>query len=136
MKPRTIHFEVPAKDPSKLAAFYRSTFGWQVDTWGGSLDSWSVVMGSEGILVTDRAALQPRGIACLANTVEVDDLDRYILKIKTVGGTVELEKQTVMGRGYFAYCADVEGNVFALWQTDPFAGNDSALTHQSQEHTS
>ena len=61
-------------------------------------------------------------MACLANTVEVDDIDFYMLRIKAAGGAIELEKQTVFRRGYFAYCADIEGNVFGLWEDDPYAG--------------
>ena len=122
MLPRTTHFEVPAKDPDKLALFYRLAFGWNVDKWGGPLEYWSVVMGAEGIPVTDRKPDGPSGMAYMANTVEVDNIDFYVLNIIAAGGVVELEKQTILNKGYLAYCADVEGNVFGLWEDDPYAG--------------
>ncbi len=116
MNPRTIHFEIPAKDPHKLAAFYQAAFGWHVSKWNGPPDYWSVVMGPNG------ASESLSSMS--ANTVEVDDIDAYITKIMNSGGAIVEPKMAITGVGWMTYVTDVEGNVFGMMQPDKSAKAD------------
>ncbi len=40
--PRVIHFEIPASDPERAAAFYKKTFGWKIEKWPGPTEYWLV----------------------------------------------------------------------------------------------
>jgi len=40
--PRVVHFEIPATDPERAAAFYKKTFGWKFEKWPGPMDYWMV----------------------------------------------------------------------------------------------
>lgn len=35
---RPTHFEILAKDPEKMVAFYKSVFDWEINTWEGSAE--------------------------------------------------------------------------------------------------
>src|SRR3989442_4287305 len=38
-----VHFEIPAKDPSKIARFYGQLFGWKFTKMeGGNMDYWPI----------------------------------------------------------------------------------------------
>ncbi len=43
--PRVIHFEIPASDPERAAAFYKKTFGWKIEKWPGPTEYWLVTTG-------------------------------------------------------------------------------------------
>ena len=42
---RVVHFEIPAKDPKKSAAFYKKVFGWKIKQWGKE-QYWMVQTGN------------------------------------------------------------------------------------------
>jgi predicted enzyme related to lactoylglutathione lyase len=50
-------------------------------------------------------------------TVGVDDIDKALEKISSLGGSAVGEKMDVGGMGWAAYFKDSEGNVVGLWQT-------------------
>jgi predicted enzyme related to lactoylglutathione lyase len=45
---RIIHFEIPAADPERAAAFYKKVFDWQIEKWPGPMEYWMVTTGAEG----------------------------------------------------------------------------------------
>lgn len=55
------------------------------------------------------------------NSVDVDDIDAYIEKVKHYGGEIVVEKHAIPGVGYNAYGKDVEGTLFGMHQEDPEA---------------
>lgn len=120
--PRVIHFEIPAKDPQKIARFYQDVFGWTIEKWPGPVEYWLVMTGPEGTPGINGGLYQPREpFSGTVNTLEVDDLDAYVAKVKANGGTVVMDKVAVPSVGWLAYCADVEGTIFGLMQSDPQA---------------
>ncbi len=120
---RIVHFEIPAKDINKVAAFYNATFGWNIAKWDGPVEYWGVITGEEATPGINGALYQPgNGMSGTINTVGVDDIDTYIAKVTAAGGTIVHPKQTIPTAGHVAYCKDVEGNLFGLWQEDPNAG--------------
>lgn len=117
--PRVVHFEIPAKEPQQIARFYRDVFGWTVEKWEGPVEYWLVMTGPESTPGINGGLYKPEGsFAGTINTVEVDDLDAYLDKVKAHGGTVVMDKMAVPSVGWLAYYADVEGTIFGLMQRD------------------
>ena len=123
--PRVTHFELPAQNPEKVSAFYREVFGWEIVKWQGPVDYWNVMTGKDslgidgGIYIPNEG--HPGGVI---NSTDVDDLDAYITKVMGNGGKVVMPKMAVPSVGWFAYAADVEGNVFGMMQDDTSAGTE------------
>ncbi|MBN2170621.1 MAG: VOC family protein [Candidatus Krumholzibacteriota bacterium] len=120
--PRPVHFELPADDPERCARFYREAFGWEIRKWDGPMEYWRVMTGPEDAPGIDggigRRQSPGEGIV---NTLEVEDLDAALAAVEKAGGTVTRPRSAVPGVGWFAYCADTEGNPFGLMQSDPMA---------------
>lgn len=113
------HFEIYAEEPARLAEFYRSLFGWQVDQAPG-IDYWriqinpTVTTGFNGGL-TYRAI---PGLRSWVHYVKVESLDEAVALVKRLGGTVLRPKTAVPKTAWYAVVADPEGNIFAVWQAD------------------
>jgi uncharacterized protein len=45
--PRPTHFEIPAENPERVAAFYQAVFGWTVQRWDGPMPYWMVTTGPD-----------------------------------------------------------------------------------------
>lgn len=119
---RIIHFELATDDPEQTAAFYRQVFGWQIHKWEGPADYWLVTSGDDstpgingGLMLTDG------DFKGTINTVEVEDLDATMARVKAHGGEVAMEKQAIPGVGYQAYFKDPGGILVGLHQADPKA---------------
>jgi len=121
--PKVIHFEIPAKDTKRAAAFYQKAFGWKLDKYGGEeMDYWLATAGEDkepGI----NGAIIKKGESHQAtvNTVSVPSFEDTAEKIKAAGGEVLGPKMAVQGVGYMSYCKDTEGNIFGIMQMDPKA---------------
>jgi hypothetical protein len=122
--PRVVHFELPAQDPERAAAFYSSVFGWKFQKWDGPMEYWMVITGEEGMpginggLMREDPNYPPR---TPVNTVDVSSVDEYVAKITQAGGAVAVPKMAIAGVGYLAYCTDTEGVLFGIMQDDPSA---------------
>jgi predicted enzyme related to lactoylglutathione lyase len=57
-------------------------------------------------------------ISGTVNTIGVPDIDQYLEKVTQHGGKVVVDKHTIPGVGYNAYCQDEEGTVFGVHQED------------------
>jgi predicted enzyme related to lactoylglutathione lyase len=51
-------------------------------------------------------------------TIDVPNIDEYLMQIQIQGGTVTMEKSPIPGIGWLAYCLDTEKNVFGIMQSD------------------
>jgi len=129
-----VHFEIPADQPERAAKFYRGLFGWEISRFEGSSDEregfeyWMVRTvptdaegkptrpGVNGGLLRRMAPGQTP-----VNYISVPDVDEFVRKAERLGAKVMMPKQPVPAMGWFAQLTDPEGNVFAIWQTDPKA---------------
>ena len=116
------HFEIYAEDPTKLADFYTSLFGWKIDKAPG-IDYFMIQTapaGAKGINggLTYRPIPEPRS---WVHYVSVESLDETVERVQRLGGTVLRPKTAVPKMAWYAVVADPEGNIFALWQHDPTA---------------
>lgn len=114
------HFELATDDLEKTAAFYREVFGWGVYKWEGPVDYWLVDTGdasTPGI----NGGLMPAGgeFKGTINTIEVDDIDAAIAKVKANGGEMIMDKDTIPGVGFQAYFKDNVGIIVGLHQAFP-----------------
>ena len=116
---RVIHFEIPAAEPDRAAAFYGKAFGWKFDKWPGPMEYWMVVTGKEGEPGINGGMMKkPGGIVSTTNTIGVDSVDSAIAAVLKAGGKNIMPKTPIPTIGYFAYCEDTEGNVFGVMQMD------------------
>jgi hypothetical protein len=53
-------------------------------------------------------------------------VDEFARKAERLGAKVAVPKMPVPGMGWFAQLTDTEGNLFAIWETDPAAGQTAA----------
>jgi hypothetical protein len=111
-----VHFEFPADDAGRATSFWNSLFGWKFDDYEGSGYHMTQTPQPGG-------ALQSRQEAQTGVTVyfDTDDVEAASEKVKSLGGTVVMEKNPVPSMGYFAICLDTEGNTFGLWESDESA---------------
>ena len=119
--PRVIHFEIPADDPDRAIRFYESVFGWKTSAWGGPIDYWLVTTGPENQPGINGAIMRKTDQQTTCNSIDVSSVDEFSKKIVEAGGKVLTPKTAIPGVGYFAYCADTEGNVFGIMQEDTTA---------------
>jgi predicted enzyme related to lactoylglutathione lyase len=120
---RFTHFELVSNDLEKTAAFYRDVFGWQIQKWSGPVDYWLVTTGEEGARGINGGLMQAEGeFRGTINTMEVDDIDAVLEKVRAHGGEIVREKDIIPGVGYQAYIKDNAGIIVGLHQADPEAG--------------
>jgi uncharacterized protein len=119
---RVIHFEIPASDPNRAAAFYQRVFGWKFDKWAGPMDYWLVNTGNEGTPGINGGMLRKPGpVSVTTNTIDVESVDIAVAAVVKAGGKQMMPKSPIPGVGYFAYCEDTEGNLFGVMQADKSA---------------
>lgn len=119
---RVIHFEIPAAEPDRAAAFYGKVFGWKFDKWAGPTEYWMVTTGTEGTPGINSGMMKkPGGITSTTNTIGVESVDAAVNTAVEAGGKNIMPKTPIPGVGYFAYCEDTEGNLFGVMQMDPNA---------------
>ena len=116
---RVIHFEIPAAEPDRAAAFYGKVFGWKFDKWAGPMEYWMVTTGKDGQPGINGGMMKkPGGITSTTNTIGVDSVDGAIDAVLKAGGKNIMPKTPIPTVGYFAYCEDTEDNLFGVMQMD------------------
>lgn len=116
---RPVHFEIPAKEPEKLAKFYTDVFGWQfMKAPIPGMDYWLCKTGTEGAGIN--GAIMPRQNPehNLTNYINVANLDATVEKATKAGAKVALAKMPVPGVGFVACLIDPQGNMCGLWEQE------------------
>jgi predicted enzyme related to lactoylglutathione lyase len=120
-----VHFEIPAKDTKRAAAFYEKAFGWYI-TLFPNFQYWSLVTtdsdqngspkapGSINGGMGKKGEMAPKDVTV---TIQVKDIDTALAAIKKLGGKQSGKKMPVGDMGWSAYFEDTEGNIIGLWQT-------------------
>ena len=129
MAGRVVHFEIPADDEERAREFYKSAFGWTINTMPDI--GYSMVMTTP----TDESGMPAEAgsinggmfaregeLRSPVITVDVEDIDAVLEKIGGLGGSTVRPKQAVMDMGFAAYFRDPEGNILGLWQNAAPAG--------------
>ncbi|HEX4226537.1 MAG TPA: VOC family protein [Pseudonocardiaceae bacterium] len=116
-----IWFEIWARDPERVKAFYCALFGWSFTPFEGydPDNYWLIDAGSDaavhGAVVRQPDASTRPTRGCLVY-VHVPDLDRAIATAIASGGRVTMPVRRITETaGSFAVVADFEGNEVGLW---------------------
>lgn len=121
MKGDIIHFEIPADDPAKLAAFYTKVLGWKIENPDPNMGDYQIIHSSSEEKTGGGLYKKTMPQQTPVNYYEVDSIEAACDVIREAGGQVAMEKMPVPGMGYFAIGIDPEGNPFGVWVTDTSA---------------
>jgi hypothetical protein len=118
--PTITHFDIPADDVKRAKRFYQDLFGWKIEKLPGPMEYYQISTtnekGEQGI--GGGMAKRENPSDRITNYVDVPSVDKYLVKLKQLGGKILLPKTPIPGFGYLAVCLDTENNTFGLWETD------------------
>ena len=125
-----VHFELPAEDRDRMAAFYSTVFGWQTRPLGPEMGSYTVVTttltDSDGrpttpgeinggfYLRTDDPSSHAPSVV-----IAVEDIAKSVSDVETAGGQILSQPAEIPGVGLYASFRDTEGNRMSLLQPTP-----------------
>ena len=107
------HWQILAKNPDTLSAFYAALFGWQI-TPDNALGYRMVDTGSERGIPGGFWPAGPEGHAFVQLFIEVDDVPAQVARVKELGGAVIIPPQALPEGGMLAIVRDPEGVPFGL----------------------
>jgi predicted enzyme related to lactoylglutathione lyase len=123
-----VHFEMPARDSGRMAKFYTSAFGWQMQMLGEEMGNYvlarttaevdkagrpkktGIINGGFFPVSEDKPAQYPSVV------IAVDDIKESMKKIKKAGGEVIGEPMEIPGFGTYVSFYDTEGNRASLME--------------------
>jgi uncharacterized protein len=124
-----VHFELPAEDRERMAAFYSTVFGWQTEALGAEMGSYTVVTttDTEGGRPTTPGAINGGFFMKTADAashvpsvvIAVQDVRASLSAVEQAGGTVAGPPQEIPGVGLYGSFHDSEGNRMSLLQPLP-----------------
>ena len=107
-----VHFEIGCRDNAATQAFYSKLFDWQITAAGPAA---TIETGGGAGINGHITALGHEPHNYVTVYVQVDDIQAYLDKAKTLGGKV-LVPPVPIPTGKFAWLADPEGNMIGLLQ--------------------
>jgi predicted enzyme related to lactoylglutathione lyase len=124
-----VHFEMPADDRRRMAAFYTEAFGWMTEMLGPEMGDYVLVT------TTDSGENGPRNPGAINGgfypknpewpaqypsvVIAVDDIHESMQKVTNAGGQVLGEPMQIPGVGRYVSFFDTEGNRVSMLQPDP-----------------
>jgi uncharacterized protein len=124
-----VHFEMPAKDRTRMAGFYSKVFGWEAEMLGEEMGNYVTVSttpaGANGRPLNPGAInggfypVKPEDpISYPSVVIAVDDIKESSNEITKSGGTVLGEPVAIPGVGIYVSFIDTEGNRVSVLQPD------------------
>jgi predicted enzyme related to lactoylglutathione lyase len=127
-----VHFELPAEDRTRMAAFYTKAFGWDTQMMGSEMGDYVVVT------TTDTDATGPKMAGAINGgfypknpdspaqypsiVIAVDDIHASMQIVTEAGGKVLGEPMEIPGIGQYVSFFDTEGNRSSMLQPLPRTG--------------
>jgi uncharacterized protein len=113
-----VHFEVPADDRGRLKQFYGGLFGWAFEDVEGM--EYTLVNTGNGL----NGGIVKRGgdVRGILNYIDVPDVEDFVHRASRLGAEVVQSRSPIPSIGWYAILKDPEGNLFAIWQDDQYAG--------------
>ncbi len=122
-----VHFEMPAEDRKRMAAFYTEVFGWQAQFLGPQMGDYVLVTttesGPDGRPKKPGAInggffpkSQERPAQYPSVVIAVDDIQEHMQKVTRGGGKVLGEPMKIPGVGWYVAFLDTEGNRVSMLQ--------------------
>jgi predicted enzyme related to lactoylglutathione lyase len=123
-----VHFEMPAEDRNRMAAFYQQVFGWKTQMLGAD-------MGDYVLVTTAESDVKPGAPAGAINggffpkkpdwpaqypsiVIAVDDIKSAMRRVADAGGRVLGEPMQIPSVGHYVAFFDTEGNRASMLQPD------------------
>jgi uncharacterized protein len=123
-----VHFEMPAEDRNRMAAFYQKAFGWKVQMLGPE-------MGDYVLVTTAESDVKPGAPAGAINggffpkkpdwpaqypsvVIAVDDIKSAMQRVADAGGKVLGEPMQIPSVGQYVAFFDTEGNRVSMLRPD------------------
>jgi hypothetical protein len=114
-------FEIPADKPERAKKFYNKLFGWKISAMGHMPDYHHIETGGPDASPDGGLMKRMHPGQTITNYIMVPSINRFMTKVKKLGGDVCKPRTAVPGMGYFAVCQDTENNTFAIWEVNPKA---------------
>ncbi len=114
---RVQHFEIPAVDLPRSAAFYQTVFGWSIR----SFDDDTVMIQRPAPVDGEAPSIggdlhHPTQAKGPTVVVSVESIDEAFARITAAGGSPASQIMDIgQGQGRYAYFDDPEGNRIGLW---------------------
>ena len=127
-----VHFEMPYDDAARIAAFYRSAFGWDTEALGADMGNYvlatTTATDTKGPTTPgainggffQRSADMPAQFPSVV--IAVDDIRASMDKVNQSGGKVLGEPMEIPGVGKYVSFMDPEGNRVSMLQPLPRQG--------------
>jgi predicted enzyme related to lactoylglutathione lyase len=122
-----VHFEIPADDQKKSAAFYANVFGWKAEQLGESHNHYVVVKTTEGDAqgcpkepgringgIYKKKEEYPKQYPSVV--IAVENLQAHMKKVNEAGGKALGEPWDIPGVGLYVSFLDPEGNRLSMLQ--------------------
>jgi hypothetical protein len=110
-----VHFEIGARNGSKLHDFYSSLFDWKIQV-DPQFHYGMVDTGGQGGINGGISTLPAEAQPYVTFYVQVDDLVASLSKAESLGGKTILSPMPIPGVGSIAMFADPEGHVIGLFK--------------------
>lgn len=124
-----VHFEMPYDDPKRVAKFYKSAFGWQMQMLGEDMGNYVLATTVE---TGEKGPKRPGAInggfyekkpdwpmQYPSVVIAVDDIKKSVKKVAKSGGQVLGEPMEIPGVGQYVSFVDTEGNRVSMLQPIP-----------------
>lgn len=122
-----VHFEMPAKDKSRVSKFYSEVFGWQMQQLGAEMGNY--ILAGTTPVDENQMAINPGvinggffeykdepGYTVPHIVVQVENLEESMEKVKKSGGQVNGEPMDIPRIGRYVSFTDSEGNGVGMLQ--------------------
>jgi uncharacterized protein len=126
-----VHFEMPYEQRERIAKFYESAFGWQLQMLGAEMGNYVIASTSEmdgcmpknpGMINGGFYQKNPEWPAQFPSVViAVDDIADAMQQVGKAGGKVLGEPMPIPGVGKYVSFFDTDGNRVSLLQPLPRA---------------
>jgi len=120
---KVVHFEIPADDLPRAKKFYSTVFDWKASevpemeyVMLGTTESDENGMPKQPGAINGGMMKRQDPLRHPVVTIDVENIDDALAKVKKNGGQVVREKLAVGDMGFTAYFRDSEGNVVGLFQ--------------------
>lgn len=120
---KVVHFEIPADNVARAQKFYKTTFGWKMNSIPGmgytlvsTVDSDEKGMPKTPGAINGGMLKRQAPVKVPVITLNVANIEKTVKKVIEQGGKLVGKKSKVGDMGYAAYIKDTEGNVIGLWQ--------------------
>jgi len=112
-KRNIVHVEIPAADVEKTVEFYKSLFGWEIQSFPEmNYTMWDAGEGSAGGF-PEVSEESPAGKVLIY--INSDDIEADLKKAVEFGGTIVHEKAEIPDTGWYGMFKDPTGNTIALY---------------------